>query len=67
MNAFGCGARGLAGERAFRFRPEAIMFAVMADDAPSSTLQKRASVEAVASAKLSDPRQWVELHGNYLF
>ena len=67
MNAFGCAARSLAGEIAFRFRPEAIAFLIMADDALPSTIQEHASVESAASASLSDPRRWVELHGNYLF
>jgi len=67
MNAFGGATRSVAGEIAFRFRPEAIAFLIMADDAISPTMPKHASVEVAASAGLSDPRQWVELHGNYLF
>lgn len=39
----------------------------MADDPFSPAMRRRTSVEAPSSASLSDPREWVELHGDYLF
>jgi Sigma-70 region 2 len=67
MNAFGCATRTLAGESAFRFREEAIAFLIMADRACAITKRTDSSAEAASAAGLSDPRQWVELHGDYLF
>jgi RNA polymerase sigma-70 factor, ECF subfamily len=67
MNAFGCATRNLAGETAFRFRAEAIAFLIMADKAPAITRRTDSSAEAANAPGLSDPRQWVELHGDYLF
>lgn len=39
----------------------------MADDALVPTIKADASDAAPASSGLANPRQWVELHGNYLF
>ncbi|MDE3100403.1 MAG: sigma-70 family RNA polymerase sigma factor [Verrucomicrobiota bacterium] len=39
----------------------------MADKSPAIASRMDSSAEAASSAGLSDPRQWVELHGDYLF
>ncbi|HKI69022.1 MAG TPA: sigma factor, partial [Verrucomicrobiae bacterium] len=39
----------------------------MADKASSPTMRTDSAAGATASAGSSDPRQWVELHGDYLF
>lgn len=52
-----------------RRRTARLAFALMADEAMSPVLPtpSRAAPAAPSPAGLSDPRQWVELHGNYLF
>lgn len=67
MNVFGCATHSLTGEMAFRFRTEAIAFFIMADKSPAIPSRTDSSAEATSSVGLSDPRQWVELHGDYLF
>jgi RNA polymerase sigma-70 factor (TIGR02943 family) len=67
MNACGCPTRNLAGEMAFRFRRWAVGCLIMADDALLPADRTDASAGETASSGPSDPRQWVEFHGNYLF
>lgn len=58
-----------AGEMAFRRLRMTVMFAVMADHAVNAVMptDSRVDVAPASATGLSDPRQWVELHGNYLF
>lgn len=67
MTARRCATPGIAPEIAFRLLHVAVCYAIMADDAAVPTIKTNASNAAPASGNLTDPRQWVELHGNYLF
>lgn len=53
----------LAEEMAFVFKPMAIRWTTVTGSASAQMIESAKS----APASLSDPRQWVELHGNYLF
>jgi RNA polymerase sigma-70 factor (ECF subfamily) len=52
-------------ELAFRPAWAAIFSPIMADDGLSAAI--KADATEASSAGLSDPKQWVESHGNYLF
>lgn len=67
MNIFGRVTRTLAGETAFRFRAEAIAFFIMADKPPAIIRRTDSSAETANAPVLSDPKTWVEQHGDYLF
>lgn len=68
MAVFEYPTRSFAGEIASRLVTMAICSKRMSGDGPPSMMRKVAPADtAQSSVGLSDPDQWVDLHGNYLF
>jgi RNA polymerase sigma-70 factor (ECF subfamily) len=58
-----------ARETAFQFRAVALLFHAMSEELAAATSAREAVRRAASSpaSRLSDPKTWVEEHGNYLF
>lgn len=58
-----------ARETAFQFRAAALFFGAMSEELTADTPPRETARRAASSpaSSLSDPKTWVEEHGNYLF